>query len=361
MSSRLREWLEVRIGLDELVRSQLTEYRVPKDINLLYTLGMVAFAAFLLQVVAGILLLVYYIPDDKDAFESIRFIMNQVPYGWFFREMHVVGSNLMVAVLLLHVSSAFFYGAYKKPRELTWVVGALLLLTTFAFCLSGYLLPWSQLSYWATTIVTTMPSAFPVAGDFVANLIRGGDKVSGVTLNRFFALHVGLLPPLLLGLFAVHVFLVRRIGISAPPLDPAEEKPWLTFRHEDHPDGLPFYPYFVAQEGAMIALYLVVLFAIIVFIPALFLPQDATTPADPLNTPEHIRPEWYFRAPYQMLKLIPNRFLGIALQLVLVLLFILWPFLDRSPQRNLLKRPLWLAIFCGTIAVWLGLSIWGSY
>jgi len=361
MTSRIREWLEVRIGLDELVRSQLTDYRVPRNINLFYTLGMVAFAAFLLQVATGILLLIYYIPDDKDAFESVRLIMNQVPYGWLFREMHVVGSNLMVAVLLLHVSSVFFFGAYKKPRELTWVVGALLLLTTFAFCLSGYLLPWSQLSFWATTIVTTIPTAFPWVGDFAANLIRGGDKVSGVTLNRFFALHVGLLPFLLLGLFAVHVFLVRRIGISAPPLGTEEERPWLTFRHEDHPDGLPFYPYFVSLEAVMIALYFVVMFFIIAFVPALFLPQDSLTPADPLNTPEHIRPEWYFRAPYEMLKLIPNRFLGIALQVVLVAIFILWPFLDLSRKHNLLKRPLLLACFLGTIVVWIGLSIWGSY
>ena len=361
MSSRLREWLEVRIGLDELVRSQLTEYRVPKDINLLYTLGMVAFAAFLLQVVTGILLLVYYIPDDKDAFESIRFIMNQVPYGWFFREMHVVGSNLMVAVLLLHVSSAFFYGAYKKPRELTWVVGALLLLTTFAFCLSGYLLPWSQLSYWATTVVTTIPTAFPVVGDYIANLIRGGDKVSGVTLNRFFALHVGLLPPLLMILFGLHAFLVRRIGISAPPFATEKKPEWTRFRHADYFGGPPFYPYFVTKEAFMVALYFVAMFCIIAFTPALFLPHDTLIPADPLNTPELIRPEWYFRAPYQMLKLIPNRFLGIFTQLILVIIFIFWPFLDKTDKVNILRRPLLLALFFVTIVVWIGLSIWGSY
>ena len=188
----MREWLEIRIGLDELIRSQLTEYRVPKNINIFYTLGMVAFAAFLFQVLTGILLLFYYIPDDKDAFKSVQFIMNQVPYGWLFRLMHVVGSNLMVAVVLLHMGSVFFLGAYKKPRELTWVVGALMFLTTLGFCLSGYLLPWSQLSYWATTVVTNIPTAFPLCGDLICKILRGSENVSGVTLNRFFALHVAL-------------------------------------------------------------------------------------------------------------------------------------------------------------------------
>ena len=158
----------MRIGLDELVRSQLTEYRVPRNINLFYTLGFVALAVFVLQVVTGILLLIYYIPEPDRAFKSVQHIMTTVPYGWLFRLMHVVGSNLMVAVVILHMLSVFFMNSYKKPRELTWVTGALLFLITMAFCLSGYLLPWSQFSYWATTIVTTIPTAFPYVGDFVA-------------------------------------------------------------------------------------------------------------------------------------------------------------------------------------------------
>ncbi len=360
MVQKLKDWLDIRIGLDELIRSQLTEYRVPKNINIFYTLGMVAFGAFVIQVITGILLLFYYIPDDKDAFQSVQFIMNQVPYGWLFRLMHVVGSNLMVAVLLLHMGSVFFLGSYKKPRELTWVVGAMLLLTTMGFCLSGYLLPWSQLSFWATTVVTNIPSAFPLVGDLVTQILRGSDNVSGATLNRFFALHVAALPLLLVMLFGLHVFLVRRIGISAPPSDTEEPKEWQEFRHVSHPDGPPFYPDFVSKEVLMTVIYLIVMFAIISFVPALFIPGDATIPADPLNTPEHIRPEWYFLAPYEMLKLIPNRFLGIALQLVLVLVFIFWPFVDQAKEHNLLKRPKLLALFFVTIAVWIALTIWGS-
>jgi len=260
----------------------------------------------------------------------------------------------------LHMLSVFFLGAYKKPRELTWVVGALMFLVTLTFCLSGYLLPWSQLSYWATTIVTSIPTAFPFCGNFVCQLLRGGvGEVSGVTLNRFFALHVGLLPPLLVVLFGLHIFLVRRIGISAPPFG-EEPKEWRQFRHEDYPDGPPFYPDYVSKEAVMIALYVAVMFAIIAFWPSLFVPKDATIPADPLSTPEHIRPEWYFLAPYQMLKFVPNKFLGIALQIALVLVMILWPFADQSEKRNILKRPGLLALFFATLGVWVAFTIWGS-
>jgi ubiquinol-cytochrome c reductase cytochrome b subunit len=275
--------------------------------------------------------------------------------------MHVVGSNLMVAVVFLHLTSVAFLGSYKKPRELTWVVGALLLFTTLTFCLSGYLLQWSQLSYWATTVVTNIPTAFPYCGDFICKLLRGSQNVSQETLSRFFALHVGLLPALLVGLFGVHVFLVRRIGISAPPVDGEDEEQWQAFKHVDYPDGPAFYPNFVSREALMLVVYLVIMFGIIALAPALFLPHDTTLPADPLNTPVHIRPEWYFLAPYQMLKLVPNKFLGIALQLTLVAVFVLWPFIDRSRQTNIWKRPLMLGLFLVTLAVWIGLSIWGAH
>jgi ubiquinol-cytochrome c reductase cytochrome b subunit len=361
MIAQLKEWLDVRIGFNELIKSQLTEYRVPKNINLTYTLGMVACAAFIIQIITGILLLIYYIPSEDHAFKSILMIMNQVHFGWLFRLMHVVGSNLMVAVVILHMSTVFFSGSYKKPRELTWVVGALMLFVTLTFCLSGYLLQWSQLSYWATTVVTNIPTAFPFCGGYVCQVLRGSTNVSQPTLNRFFALHVGLLPALMVLLFGVHAFLVRRIGISPPPFKHEAEPSWQSFRHIDYPDGPPFYPYFVSREALMVVLYVIIMFVIIAFFPALFLPKDTMIPANPLSTPEHIRPEWYFLAPYQMLKLVPNKFLGIALQVILVIIFVIWPFLDTSKEANILKRPRLLALFLITIGAWIGLTIWGSY
>lgn len=362
MFKKIKDWIDVRIGLDSLIRSQLREYSVPENINIFYTLGFVAMIAYMTQALTGFFLLVYYIPHTDHAFKSVHYIMSNAPYGWLFRQIHVVGSNLMVAVVFLHLISVLIMGGYKKPRELTWTAGGLLLITTLLFCLSGYLLPWSQLSYWATTIVTTMPTAFPYVGDFVANVLRGGDHVSGSTMSRFFALHVALLPPILVSLMGIHLFLIRRIGISSSPFGKAKEekKPWVTYQHETH-DGLPFYPHFFLKEIFMLMIYFGVMFFFMTFMPGFFLPEDANTPADPFKTPSHIRPEWYFLAPYQLLKLIPNKFFGISLQVIFVLVFLLWPFLDTKEERNILKRPLLFGVILSCLALWIVLTIWGRY
>jgi len=358
---RIRKGLETRIGLEDLVNTKLKSYSVPKNANIFYTLGGVALVAFIIQAVTGFFLLIYYVPHSDHAFRSIQYIMTTAPYGWLFRLMHVVGANLLVAVIFLHMLSVFFMGSYKKPRELTWVAGWLMLLVTLTFCLTGYLLPWSQLSYWTTTVVTAMPAAFPYVGDYIANMLRGGEFVSGITLNRFFALHVALLPPVLAILVVIHVFLIRRIGLSSPPFDLSydEAKPWTEYRHVSYPDGYSFYPYFVLKELYMAALYLVVMFFIITFIPTLFLPETANMPANLLKTPAYIKPQWYFLAPYQMLKIIPNNFLAISVQLVLIGTFLLWPFFDTKTERNILKRPLLLAAFTASLLLWVVLTVWG--
>jgi len=361
MLDRIKNWFEIRIGLKDLIRAQLTEYRVPKDINIFYTLGFVAMAAFMMQAATGFFLLVYYVPHSEQAFKSVQAIMTTVPYGWLFRMLHAVGSNLMVAVVFLHLASVFFMGSYKKPREMTWLAGCLMLLLVLTFCLSGYLLPWSQLSYWATTIVTTIPTAFPYFGDYAAYIMRGGEHVSGVTLNRFFAIHVALLPFLFISILGFHLFLVRRIGISSPPFGEKNEREWTEYRHEAHSDGIPFYPHFVFREMFMVMIFFAIMFFIISFMPTLFLPEDANTPADPFRTPARIKPEWYFLAPYQMLRLIPNKLLGVVMQIIIVALFILWPFFDTKKERNILKRRLLLGVFFISIAMWVILAVWGRY
>ncbi len=339
--SALRKWLDIRTGLAEPARTSAAGHRVPRDLVLaFYTLRMVAFVAIVVQIITGIVLLFYYVPQHQYAFKSVQVIMDQVPYGWLFRLIHVVGSNLLVTVVLLHLTTAFFLGSYKKPHEFTWVAGAFLLLTVMALCLSGYLLPWSQLSYWAITVLTDVPTAFPVVGKFITQALRGvSGPVSDATLRRFFALHVGLLPLLLILLLVLHD------GVPAH------------LRYRRRRGGEPV----ISTEAVAVALYFIAMFSIIAFFPGLFLPHDAHVPADPLKTPLHIRPEWYFRAPYEILKLIPNKFLGIAVQLVLVAVFICWPYLDRSRERNILKRPLMLAVFLATITAWIVLTIRGTY
>ena len=362
MWTKIQNWIEVRIGLDELMRTHLTGYLVPKNLNVFHTLGFVALTGFVVQAVTGLLLLTYYVPHPDHAFGSVQNIMVSVPYGWLFRLIHVMGSNLIVIAVGCHMLSVFFMNSYKKPRELTWFAGACMLLITLTFCLSGYLLPWSQLSYWATTIVTNLPSALPYVGAFAVTCLQGGQNVSGVTLGRFFALHVVVLPSLLLALVSVHLFLVRRIGISSPPFGRnGEKKPWTAFRHEDHPGGIPFFPHFVLKEAYMVMAFFTLIFFIITFAPELFLPADANIPADPYRPPAHIKPEWYFLAPYQMLKLVPNKFLGVSLQIIMVTLFLLWPFFDVKKEDNILKRRALLAFFIAAIIGWAVFTIWGKY
>lgn len=358
---KIKNWLEVRIGLDDLIRTTVMAGRVPKNINIFYTLGFIAVIAYGVQALTGILLLIYYVPHPDHAFQSVQAIMTRVPYGWLFREMHAVGSNLMITVILLHMVTVFLMGNYKRPRELTWLGGGLSLLFAIIFGLSGYLLPWTQLSYWATTVVTSMPTALPVIGEPIAQILRGGDQVTGTTLSRFFALHVAIMPPLFLALMGLHLFLINRTGISATPFGIADEekRPLTAYKKKTHPGGHPYYPDFFQKQVYMMLAYFAVMFFIIAFLPNLYFSEQANTPADPFKTPPEIRPAWYLLAPYQFLKLIPNKFLGITLQAVLAAIFLAWPFVDTYQEKNVLKRPVLRGVFIAVLALWIVLLFWG--
>jgi len=361
MWTKIRNWLDVRIGLNNIIQTQVVDYRIPKNTNILYTLGFIAVIAYAIQAVTGILLMIYYVPHPDHAFSSVQAIMTKVPYGWLFREMHAVGSNLMIAVVTLHMVTVFLMGNYKRPRELTWVGGGLVLIITVIFGFSGYLLPWTQLSYWATTVVTSMPTAFPVVGDAIANLLRGGDHVSGATLSRFFALHVSILPPLFLLLAGIHLFFVNRIGISATPfgMSDEEKRPLTEYKRKTYADGYKYYPTFFQKQMYMMMAYFAVMFFIITFLPNLYFSDEANQPADAFKTPDQIRPAWYLVAPYQLLKLIPNKFIGITLQLLLVIIFLAWPFLDTQKEKNVFKRPVLRGAFICVLVMWIVLLYWG--
>ena len=352
MWQKIKDGFEERVGLQSLIRTKLEDYKVPGGINIFYTLGIVALIAYMIQALTGYFLLIYYIPHPDHAFKSVQDIMNVVPFGWLPRTLHIVVSNLMVIVIILHLISIFVMLSYKKPRELTWIAGVCLFFITLVFCLSGYLLPWSQRSFWATTIVTNIPTAFPVIGDYVANILRGGDNISGATLSRFFALHVAFLPPIFLLITGFHMFLVRRLELSTPPFSTSAEK---------SPERYPFYPHFFLKQVFMIMVFFSLVFFMITFMPTFFLPEAANTPADPLKTPFNIKPEWYFLAPYQLFKIIPNKFFGISLQVLLALIFLLWPYLDTKEEKNILKRPLLVIFFILALTVWFSLTLWGRH
>ncbi|OHB29926.1 MAG: cytochrome B6 [Desulfuromonadaceae bacterium GWC2_58_13] len=359
----LMDYLDVRLGVRDLIRQNLTGYLVPRRANFFYTLGAVLLALFSLQFVTGLLLLIHYRPDAANAFASVQSIMNDVPYGWLVRYAHVVGSNIIVIALLLHMLSVLFMASYKKPRELTWLVGFIAFNLALALCLTGYLLPWSQLSYWATTVATDAAGAIPVVGEMTVRFLRGGAMVGEATLGRFFALHVMGLPLLLGAVIGLHLFLMRRAGISRPPFGPDYEPPapLTTFRHEDHPDGIPFFPHYVTKDLAGVFFFLAALAWVIFFAPVLFIPPTALEPADPFVTPPHIKPEWYFLWAYQTLKIFPSKVVGLGAQGVFMTLLAVLPFLDIGPERRPAHRPLFVACYSLGILLMVALSIWGHY
>ncbi|HEX9022318.1 MAG TPA: cytochrome bc complex cytochrome b subunit [Geobacteraceae bacterium] len=363
IGKKIADYIDLRLGIRDILAQNLTKYLVPRNINAWYTLGAVLLTLFAVQFAAGILLLIYYNPTADGAFHSVERIMNDIPFGWLIRTVHAVGASIIVLTLLLHMLSVLFMGSYKRPRELTWVAGFLLLMVSLGMCLTGYLLPWSQLSFWATTVATDSPGEIPMIGDFVVRLMRGGAMVGQPTLGRFFALHVIVLP-LSFGLLVLfHLFCVRRVGISRPPFGagwrPAE--PLTGFRHEDHPGGIPFFPHYVAKDAAMIAFFLALLMAAVFFVPNIFFPPTAFEPADPFVTPTGIKPEWYFLWAYQTLKIFPSKVLGLSVQGAMMLFILIIPFLDRSPERRPAKRHVFVTAYILGITIFLALSIWGHY
>ncbi|WP_029911033.1 cytochrome b [Pelobacter seleniigenes] len=357
------DWLDSRLGIREIMHANMGGYLLPRNINIWYTLGAVLLAMFGLQFLTGILLLIFYVPDTEKAFTSVTAIMNSIPYGWLIRYLHVVGSNLIIVLLLLHMLSVLFMGSYKRPRELTWLSGFIIFNLGLAFCLTGYLLPWSQLSFWATTVATDAAGAVPVVGDFLVEFLRGGPSVGAPTLGRFFALHVMGLPMLFLGLVGFHLFCVRRIGISSPPFgdDYRPLEPARSFHHDEHPGGVPFHPNYTIKDLSMVFFALAALVAITFYAPWLFIPPDALEPADPFTTPAHIKPEWYFLWAYQTLKIFPSKLLGLASQGAAMGFLAVLPFLDRSPERRPAKRPVFVTLYLLGILLFVGLSIWGHY
>ncbi len=363
INKKIIDYIDLRLGIRDLLQKNLTEYLLPRNINIWYSLGAATIALFAVQFITGIFLLIYYIPNTEQAFASVQAIMNEIPYGWLIRYLHAIGANVVVLVLLLHMLSALFMSAYKRPREFTWLFGFLIFMVTLGMCLTGYLLPWSQLSYWATTVATDTMNAVPLIGEPLLQVLRGGSAVGQYTLGRFFALHVMGLPLIFGLLVSAHLFCVRRIGVSRPPFGP-DYRPWEPndeFQHEEYPDGIPFFPNYTAEEVAVIAFFLALTTGITYFAPWIFLPSDAFTPADPFVTPEHIKPEWYFLASYQILKVFPNEFFGILVQGVIITFLLFLPWIDRTHERRPAKRPIFVALFVLGVVGFVGLTIWGHF
>ncbi len=334
----LRGWLDDRLGVSVL-QEAARKKTVPIHRSMVwYYLGGMTLFFFMVQVCTGILLMLYYRPSADEAFESVQFLMTQVPFGWLIRSIHSWSANLMIAAAFLHLFSVFFLRAYRKPRELTWLSGTLLLFLALAFGFSGYLLPWNKLAYFATKVGTDIPGTLPFIGGWALRFLRGGDRVTGGTLSRFYGWHVAILPAITVALLALHLLLVQRLGMSVPV---AEERQRRAAGIADPSHGgrqMRFLPNFLLRDLIGWALALGVLAAL-----AAFFPWELGEKADPFAPAfANIRPEWYFMFMFQTLKYVPGgAALGIEYEAYAImafmggaLLLLLVPFLDRSAARG---------------------------
>ncbi len=354
-TSRLADcgnWILDRFPLASLWNDHMAHYYAPRNFNFWYFFGSLALLVLVNQFLTGILLTMNYKPDANLAFDSVEYIMREVNWGWLIRYMHSTGASAFFIVVYLHMFRGLLYGSFKHPRELIWIFGMLIFVCLMAEAFMGYLLPWGQMSYWGAQVIISLFSAIPVIGDDLSLWVRGDYVVSDATLNRFFAFHVISIPLALLMLVLLHIVALHEVGSNNP--DGIEIKkskdPW------GHPvDGIPFHPYYTVKDLVGVGVFLFFFAAVIFYMPEMggyFLEHANFIPADPLKTPEHIAPVWYFTPFYAILRAIPDKFAGvIGMGGAIVVLFLL-PWLDRSPIKSiryrggLYKKALLMFVIC---------------
>jgi len=337
LNSSLAQWLDERSKIVQMTRAHLIDYPTPKNLNYMWSFGSLALTIIILQILSGIFLSMFYKPSAlmtvggySIAFDSVERIMRDVNFGWLIRYMHAVGASAFFFVIYLHIARGLYYGSYKKPRELLWVVGVLILLVMQGSAFFGYLLPWGQMSYWGATVITNLFGSIPVVGDFVLQLLRGGFGVGDPTINRFFSLHF-LFPLILLGIAVIHVHALHVVHSNNP-----------TGMDLSHKDTIPFHPYFTVKDAFGVGVFLIIYAWFIFYNPTgwgLFIEPDNFSPANGFQTPAHIAPVWYLTPWYSILRAFPDKLMGvIAMGMSLILLFFI-PWLDRGKLRSARYRP----------------------
>lgn len=348
-SQALLNWVDERFPLTSTYKAHLSEYYAPKNFNFWYFFGSLALLVLVIQIVTGIFLVMHYKPDATlnasgipIAFASVEYIMREVPGGWLIRYLHSTGASAFFVVVYLHMFRAIIYGSYRKPRELLWVFGVAIFLVLMAEAFMGYMLPWGQMSFWGAQVIINLFAAIPIIGEDLSTVIRGDFVIGDATLNRFFALHVIAVPLVLIGLVAAHIIALHEVGSNNP--DGVEIK-----KKKDANglplDGIPFHPYYTVKDIVGVSVFLFFFSAVVFFAPefyGFFLEYNNFVPADPLKTPAHIAPVWYFTPYYSLLRAVTYPLLGIdakfwgvvAMGAGVVILFFL-PWLDRSPVKSI--------------------------
>ena len=361
-----QSWIDQRFPLTRVINEHLAEYYTPRNFNFWYFFGGLAVVMLIMQLVTGIFLTMHYKPDAEYAFASVEYIMRDVEWGWFIRYMHSTGASAFFVIIYLHMMRALLYGSYKGPRELIWILGMVLYILLLAEAFMGYVLPWGQMSFWGAQVIISLFGSVPIVGPDLLVWILGDYAVGDSTLNRFFSLHVVVIPLILVVLVFLHIVALHHVGSNNP--DGIEIK-----KNKDADgipkDGIPFHPYFTIKDSVVVVGFLWIFCAVVFYAPALngyFLEAPNFIEANPLKTPEHIAPLWYLTPYYSVLRAIPplfgSQFPGVVAMFSALGVFFLLPWLDRSPVKSIRYRSPIYKWILGTFVVsfivlgWLGVQ-----
>jgi ubiquinol-cytochrome c reductase cytochrome b subunit len=323
-------WIDTRLPLLTLMQKEYGAFPTPKNFNYFWNFGALATINLFIMIATGIFLAMNYNASTAGAFDSVERIMRDVNYGWLIRYVHMNGASMFFLVIYIHIFRGMYYGSYKAPRELLWITGVTLFLLLMATAFMGYVLPWGQMSYWGATVITNLFSAIPVVGNWIVTLLWGGFSVDNPTLNRFFALHY-LLPFVITGVVFLHVVALHITGSNNP----------LGIDVKSPQDTVPFHPYYTIKDSVGMCVFLLVFALLVFFAPNFFGEPDNYIPANPLQTPNAIVPEWYFLPFYAILRSVPDKLLGVLCMFGSILVWFILPWLDTSPVRSARFRPIY--------------------
>ncbi|MDG4574793.1 MAG: cytochrome b N-terminal domain-containing protein [Defluviicoccus sp.] len=350
-------WVDKRLPIFTMMQHDLVDYPTPRNLNYWWNFGSLAGIVLVIMIATGVVLAMHYTPHTQHAFESVERIMRDVNYGWLLRYLHMNGASMFFIVVYIHMFRGLYYGSYKAPRELLWQIGVIILLAMMATAFMGYVLPWGQMSYWGAKVITNLFSAIPLVGDAIVTWLWGGFAVDNPTLNRFFALHY-LLPFLLFALVFLHLVALHTSKSNNP----------LGIDVKGPQDTIPFTPYYTVKDMFGLGAFLIIYLAFVFFAPNFFGEPDNYIKANPMQTPPHIVPEWYFLPFYAILRaitfdvlFIPAKLLGVIAMFAAVLILLFLPWLDRSPVRSARFRPIYKQVFWLFVADCILLGVVGGH
>jgi len=348
--SAFGRWFEARLPIMGLVHSSFVAYPVPRNLNYLWTFGAILAFMLVAQIVTGVVLAMHYVPSATLAFASVERIMRDVNYGWLIRYLHTNGASLLFFAVYVHIFRGLYYGSYKPPREVLWILGVIIYLLMMATAFMGYVLPWGSMSFAGATVITSLFTAIPLVGGGVAHWLWGGYAVGDPTLNRFFSLHF-LLPFMIVGVVLLHIWALHVAGQNNP--DGVEIK-------NVERDAMAFTPYATIKDLFALSLFLILYAWLVFYIPNYLLDADNLTVANPLSTPAHIVPEWYLLPFYAILRAIPDKLGGVVTLFAAIVLLAFVPWLDTSPVKSAKYRPLFRIFFWAFVVCCVGLGYLGS-